>query len=129
MRIGDLVQETGVNRRLLRYYEEQGLLRPVRLANGYRQYSEADVATVRHIRTLLAAGLSTTVIAQFLHCVHDRDGLAVPTACPTVLSNLRQQRARMAATITQLQTSQRELDQILATALGHSEQDSDGPPR
>ncbi|MGV9771013.1 MerR family transcriptional regulator [Streptosporangium sp. NPDC003464] len=117
MRIGDLVQETGVNRRLLRYYEEQGLLRPVRLANGYRDYSESDVAAVGHIRTLLAAGLPTTVIARFLHCVHDEDGQMVTSACPAVISNLQRQRARIAETITQLQTSQRKLDSVLAVAL------------
>lgn len=50
MRIGALERATGVNRRLLRYYEEQGLLRPTRLANGYREYSESDVTSVRHIR-------------------------------------------------------------------------------
>jgi hypothetical protein len=63
MRIGALSRQTGVSRRLLRYYEEQGLLRPVRLANGYREYSETDVAAVQHIRALLAAGLPTAVIA------------------------------------------------------------------
>ncbi|GAA5178872.1 hypothetical protein GCM10023322_07070 [Rugosimonospora acidiphila] len=57
MRIGTLARETGVSERLLRYYEEQGLLRPVRLANGYREYDESDVTTVSHIRALLAAGL------------------------------------------------------------------------
>ncbi|GAA2690573.1 MerR family transcriptional regulator [Nonomuraea recticatena] len=117
MRIGDLVQATGVNRRLLRYYEEQGLLHPVRLANGYREYAESDVVAVRAIRTLLAAGLPTAVIATFLHCVHDQDEPVVPRACPTVLSHLRQERARITETISRLETSQRELDVLLEAAL------------
>jgi DNA-binding transcriptional MerR regulator len=77
-----------VNRRLLRYYEEQGLLGPVRLANGYREYTESDVAAVRHIRSLLAAGLPTMVIARLLHCVHDEGGRMVPSACPDMITNL-----------------------------------------
>jgi DNA-binding transcriptional MerR regulator len=56
MRIGDLARATGVKPRLLRYYEEQGLLTPLRQPNGYRQYARSDIAAVRHIRVLLAAG-------------------------------------------------------------------------
>ena len=40
MRIGELSERTGTPRRLLRYYEEQGLITPRRCANGYRDYSE-----------------------------------------------------------------------------------------
>ena len=64
MRIGVLARETGVSERLLRYYEEQGLLRPARRSNGYREYAASDVVAVSHIRSLLAAGLPTAVIAQ-----------------------------------------------------------------
>jgi DNA-binding transcriptional MerR regulator len=118
MRIGDLARETGVSRRLLRYYEEQGLLRPRRLPNGYREYGEADVSAVRHIRTLLAAGLPTTVIARLLHCVHDGEGgRMVPAACPGMEANLRRERRRIAETIERLETSQRALDSMLATVL------------
>uniref|UniRef100_UPI0007C876EC MerR family transcriptional regulator n=1 Tax=Nonomuraea candida TaxID=359159 RepID=UPI0007C876EC len=92
----DLAHKTGVNRRLLRYYEEQGLLRPVRLDNGYREYTEADVAAVRHIRALLAAGLSTAVISRVLHCVHGTDKLVVPSGCPTFINDLRRERAHIA---------------------------------
>jgi DNA-binding transcriptional MerR regulator len=34
MRIGELSRRTGVSQRSLRYYEEQGLLMPARLASG-----------------------------------------------------------------------------------------------
>jgi DNA-binding transcriptional MerR regulator len=116
MRIGDLARETGVNRRLLRYYEEQGLLRPVRLPNGYREYVEADVATVHHIRAMLTAGLSTAVIAKVVHCVRDKEELTVPSGCPTFVAELRRERARITETITQLESSRRVLDAVLATA-------------
>ncbi|GAA2729096.1 MerR family transcriptional regulator [Actinocorallia aurantiaca] len=118
MRIGDLADATGVNRRLLRYYEEQGLLRPARLANGYREYSESDVAAVRHIRALLAAGLPTVVIARLLHCVHDEGERLVPSACPGMITELRRERGRVVDAITELQASRRALDTMLASALG-----------
>ncbi|MGI5488702.1 MerR family transcriptional regulator [Microtetraspora malaysiensis] len=117
MQIGALAHKTGVSRRLLRYYEEQGLLRPLRLANGYREYSESDVATVRHIRALLAAGLPTTVIARLLHCVHDDGERLVPSTCPGMVANLRRERRRITEAITPLQSSQQVLDTMLTAAL------------
>ncbi|MCQ4206909.1 MerR family transcriptional regulator [Streptomyces longispororuber] len=116
MRIGDLAHETGVSRRLLRYYEEQGLLRPVRSDNGYREYADADVAMVRHIRTLLAAGLSTAVIGRVVHCVRDKDELTVPPGCPTFIGELQREHARITETISQLESSRRMLDAVLDTA-------------
>ncbi|MGY2075574.1 MULTISPECIES: MerR family transcriptional regulator [unclassified Blastococcus] len=68
MRIGELARRSGVPPRLLRYYEEQGLLPAGRSSNGYREYDEQAVTTVRRIRALLDAGLSTAVIRQVLPC-------------------------------------------------------------
>ncbi|MFC4014845.1 MerR family transcriptional regulator [Nonomuraea purpurea] len=118
MRIGDLARETGVSRRLLRYYEEQGLLRPERLPNGYREYGEPDVAAVRHIRAMLAAGLPTAVIARLLECVHDVGDLMVVSSCPTMLSSLRRERRRITESIERLRATQQALDTLLDTALG-----------
>jgi DNA-binding transcriptional MerR regulator len=116
MRIGALADTTGVSRRLLRYYEEQGLLQPRRLSNGYREYSEPDVATVHHIRTLLAAGLPTTVIAQLLHCVHNDGERLMPAACPGMVTHLERERRRITVAMTQLQSSQQVLDTLLTAA-------------
>jgi DNA-binding transcriptional MerR regulator len=123
MRIGALARETGVSERLLRYYEEQGLLRPARGANGYREYTGSDVVAVSHIRSLLAAGLPTTVIAQVLDCVHDVDGRLTPEPCPGMVGHLSRERARIAGAITRLATAQRALDALLSLlpdpAVGH----------
>ncbi|MDA3647753.1 MerR family transcriptional regulator [Saccharopolyspora indica] len=69
MLIGELARISGVDARLLRYYEAQGLLEPRRGANGYREYDENSVVVVRQIRALLEAGLSTEVIRAVLPCV------------------------------------------------------------
>jgi DNA-binding transcriptional MerR regulator len=50
MRIGELSQRTGTPRRLLRYYEEQGLIAADRAPNGYREYDERFVDRVLQIR-------------------------------------------------------------------------------
>src|SRR5688572_10771015 len=103
MRISALARRTGVNERLLRYYEEQGLLRPTRRSNGYREYNESHVATVGHIRALLAAGLPTVVIAQIIHCVHSDGEQLLPAPCPGMIAHLRREHTRIDESIAQLQ--------------------------
>ncbi|RJL33236.1 MerR family transcriptional regulator [Bailinhaonella thermotolerans] len=116
MRIGDLADATGVSRRLLRYYEEQGLLDPVRQANGYREYAPSDVGRVRRIRAMLAAGLPTAVIGRLLRCVHEDDD-PTPLACPAFIADLHREHARIEETITHLQSTQKSLESLLKTAL------------
>jgi hypothetical protein len=52
MRIGELSERTGTPRRLLCWYDEQGLITPERCANGYRSYDERLVDRVQQIRAL-----------------------------------------------------------------------------
>ncbi|WP_136709950.1 MerR family transcriptional regulator [Agromyces sp. H66] len=66
MRIGELSRRTGVPTRMLRYYEEQGLIASERRSNGYRDYPESAVAAVEQIRGLLSSGLTTRVIRLLL---------------------------------------------------------------
>ncbi|NUU24172.1 MAG: MerR family transcriptional regulator [Streptomycetaceae bacterium] len=68
MKIGDLARATGVSPRLLRYYEEQGLLTARRGTGGHRRYTPDAVEEVGRIRTLLAAGLPTAAIAGLMAC-------------------------------------------------------------
>ncbi|AXB49120.1 MerR family transcriptional regulator [Amycolatopsis albispora] len=69
MLIGELSRRTGVGAHQLRYYEAQGLLEPARgTSSGYREYGEDAVLTVRQIRKLLDAGLSTQAIAYLQPC-------------------------------------------------------------
>lgn len=115
MRIGELSRRTGVHERLLRYYEEQHLLRPERRPSGYREYNEGDVDTVRRIRGLLAAGLSTATIATILPCLRDEDERLVPT-CSELLADLLKERERITKAITDLEISRSALDDVIAAA-------------
>ncbi|SFB47409.1 DNA-binding transcriptional regulator, MerR family [Amycolatopsis marina] len=112
MRIGELARRTDVSPRLLRYYEEQGLLRPVRRPSGYREYRVADVERVRRIRTLLAAGLNTTTIAEVLPCTVDT-GNGLAAACPDLLTDLHRERDRITTAITELRSARTMLDTII----------------
>ncbi|MCE6996392.1 MerR family transcriptional regulator [Saccharothrix sp. S26] len=113
MRIGELSRRTGVSERALRYYEEQGLLRPERRPSGYRVYRDADVPAVRRIRVLLAAGLGVAQIAQALPCMVDDDGLLAPT-CPELVAALVEHRDRIGEAIDELEATRANLDAILA---------------
>jgi DNA-binding transcriptional MerR regulator len=104
-----------VSERLLRYYEERGLLQPTRLPSGYREYGQADVAAVRNIRSLLAAGLPVRVIADVLPCICDYGERIVPT-CPELVVTLHRERARISAAIGELTASRRLLDIVLDAA-------------
>lgn len=52
MTIKELEEHTGIPRANIRYYESEGLLSPVRMPNGYRDYAQADVETLEKIRLL-----------------------------------------------------------------------------
>ena len=95
MRIGELAERTNVPTRLLRYYEEQGLLSPSRGTNGYRDYAERWVDRVVQIRGLLDAGVPTRIIRQILPCLDNPCTIHVTDADPTLLADLERHRAQM----------------------------------
>lgn len=115
MRIGELARRVGVAPRLLRYYEDQGLLRPRRSASGYREYTDDDVDVVHHVRTLLAAGLSTATIAELLPCM-GADGPRLIASCPELLDDLQRERDRLTSMIDELTGARDGLDAVIATA-------------
>ncbi|MEY9933673.1 DNA-binding transcriptional MerR regulator [Catenulispora sp. GP43] len=96
MRIGELAERAATSPRLLRYYEEQGLIRVGRCANGYRDYDEALVDQVVHIRGLLDAGLSTRIIKQILPCLNEPSDIHFADATPEIIATLEGHRDRLA---------------------------------
>ncbi len=56
----------GVHPQTLRIYERKGLLDPARTGGGNRRYSEADIAHLRRIQELTAAGLNLEGVRQVL---------------------------------------------------------------
>jgi DNA-binding transcriptional MerR regulator len=92
MQIGDLSARTGASVRMLRYYEEQGLLEPERTGAGYRIYAESDVLRVGHIRCMLASALPSSVVRQALRFLLDG---------PPPIPELPEDRAALAGVLTQ----------------------------
>lgn len=114
MRIGELARQTRVSERALRYYEQHGLLKPERRPSGYRVYTDEDVAAVRRIRILLAAGLNTAQILEVLPCIIDDEGLLTP-GCPELVDGLVQQRDRIDEAIEELAATRANLDTIISS--------------
>ncbi|MFF5254623.1 MerR family transcriptional regulator [Streptomyces leeuwenhoekii] len=112
MFIGELARRTGVSTRSLRYYEQQGLLRPQRRASGYREFDESDVAAVRRVRILLAAGLNTDLIREVLPCMADEGAILAPT-CEEMAQDLKHEHERLSRSIEQLQAAHAMLGSII----------------
>ncbi|NVK35612.1 MAG: MerR family transcriptional regulator [Rhodobacteraceae bacterium] len=89
MQIGMLSRRTGVSVRMLRYYEEEGLITPARRASGYRDYGADDEAIVTAIRMLSEAGLKLDFIRRFLPCLRSDGPILHP--CPDLLSAMEEE--------------------------------------
>jgi DNA-binding transcriptional MerR regulator len=66
--IGELAHRTGASRRMLRHWEEIGLLAPAEVdqRTGYRKYSASQTGRVRAITALRAVGFGLEAIADLL---------------------------------------------------------------
>ncbi|MHA7306012.1 MerR family transcriptional regulator [Arthrobacter sp. TMN-49] len=105
MRIGELAERTQVSIKAVRYYEQLGLVRPGRLPNGYRDYSDHDVRVVSEIRVLFGLGINPARAAPFVECL--RTGHQHSDECPASLAAYRDSIAELERTIASL-TSRRE---------------------
>jgi DNA-binding transcriptional MerR regulator len=99
MRIGELSKKTGVPSRMLRYYEEQELITPRRLDNGYREYDDYLVDRIGKIRGLIDAGIPTRIVTNILPCLGQPQTIVVENADPALYEMLENERDRMSEKI------------------------------
>ena len=86
MTIKELETILDIPRATIRFYEKEGLISPQREGNGYRDYSEEDVARLKKIIILRKIGLPVNEIADIF------DGAkTLPEALEENLQNLQKQ--------------------------------------
>ena len=111
MRSNDVAKLAGVTVRTLRHYHQLGLLsEPSRQANGYRDYSPADVARVLRIKRLAGLGFPLSRIGDVLEEM-DAEGNA------TSASALDELDRELALEIERLQEQRRTIAELRAEHL------------
>ncbi|ROP37703.1 MerR family transcriptional regulator [Saccharothrix texasensis] len=116
MLIGELAEKTGATVRMLRYYDQQGLLTPQRTESRYRVYDESDVERVRSVRCLIGSGLNVRLARLVLAHAFDQD-VELPedeAGCVPLLRMLNDELTSIEARIEQLTQSKRHLGELVA---------------
>lgn len=65
--IGNIARHLGVSSRSIRYYEELGLISPVRSNGGFRKYSEPEIKKLCTILKLKKLGLTLEEISDLVN--------------------------------------------------------------
>lgn len=107
--IGQAAALSGISAKMVRHYESLGLLPRVgRTDSGYRQYSEAEVHTLRFIKRARDLGFSMAEIAELVALWQNRR-----RASASVKRIAQQHVADLAQRIEAMQAMQRTLNQLL----------------
>lgn len=114
MRISQLAKLTGVTARALRHYEDCMLLIPERDRNGYRAYTDSDVARVAQIRTMVAAGIGTETIRRYLDCARSGEHGVSLEMCPDLRAELDALAGRLGAKEASLRETRLRLSALAA---------------
>ena len=117
--IGEAARATGVSAKMIRYYEETGLLGPAeRTAGGYRLYGPTELHALRFVRRARDLGFSMSEIAELLALWHDRSRASASVKA-VALAHVADLRRR----ITELESMARTLGDLAESCCGDDRPD------
>ena len=67
MNIGDVADKVGLPAKTIRYYEDIGLVKPLRDNNGYRAFQANDLHKLTFLARARKLGLPSKIAALFWH--------------------------------------------------------------
>ncbi len=108
LRIGEAATRSGLPTTTIRYYEDEGLIPPAdRAANGYRTYTDRDIARLQLVARARTLQLPPAVLAELIEVwEHDRCGPVADRLATNVdqqLSDTRQLIAELVALTADLE--------------------------
>ena len=117
--IGTAAQLSGISPKMLRHYESMGLLGAVaRTGSNYRQFSLADVHTLRFIRRSRDMGFSLEAITELVSLWHNRR-----RSSASVKRIAQKHQDELGQRIEALQAMQRTLGELLCHCPGDERPD------
>ena len=117
--IGQAAALSGISPKMLRHYESLNLLgEVVRTESNYRQYSQADVHTLRFIRRARDMGFGLDAITELVSLWHNRR-----RSSASVKRIAQKHHDELAQRIEALQAMQRSLDGLLCHCPGDDRPD------
>lgn len=112
--IGVAARLSGVSAKMVRHYESMGLLPPVaRTDSGYRQYTQADVHSLRFMKRCRELGFSMVDMASLVQLWHHRGRTSA-----SVQHIAQNHLAELEARVTALQAMQRSLQELIRCCHG-----------
>ena len=125
MKIQEFADLTGLSTKTIRYYESIGILSPPQRAqNGYREYTEKDLARARFVAGTRSLDLSLEEIREILAMQDRKEAL-----CRTLLNWIEQKADQIEQRIRLLRQMEVDLRRLHQVGLTFPTDDIDGKSR
>ena len=118
MNIGDVAKRADLPAKTIRYYEEIGLVTPLRDANGYRSFRESDIHRLAFIGRARALGFTIEECRRLLALWGDQD-----RSSADVREIAREHLVEIERKIADLQAIRETLIHLVATCAGDDRPD------
>ena len=118
MNIKDVAALSNLPAKTIRYYEDIGLIRPLRAANGYRAFRETDLHKLTFLSRARSLGFTIEDCRTLLALYEDRS-----RASADVKSVARAHLTRIAEKITELRAMEAALTDLVSACAGDARPD------